>query len=120
MKKYLRLGEIPKNERSFKFNKITWDQRDQLSDCDDIWSEVETSIKYCNSWKGYNIEELFEKGVSVFEIDENNKPILNNKNLEHSYMWRSESSAYIVTGDEVGKGEDGEPIIKNVKIIEKL
>ncbi len=32
----------------------------------------------------------------------------------------SESPVYLVTGEEAGRGSDGEPLLKNVKILAKL
>lgn len=81
MKRYIRFGEIPKNERSTNY-----------------------------------FTKEYEKGVSVF--DENLE--LTNLRLVSSLANRIGTKAYIVTGDEVGKGNDGEPLIINVKVIEEF
>lgn len=36
------------------------------------------------------------------------------------YYIMSESPVYLVTGEEIGKGSDGEPLLKNVKMLAKL
>lgn len=60
-----------------------------------------------------------ENGVSVFELKDG-KPVLNNLQLVDSYAGRSDSQAFIVTGEEIGIGNDGEPLLKNVKYISKI
>lgn len=84
-----------------------------------------------------------EKGVSVFELEEINSvfrlvfpvyikdnEILNLDYTPEGYVndftmfWNmfvnGEIPAYIVSGNEICKGSDGEPILENVKIINKL
>jgi len=39
---------------------------------------------------------------------------------ENLYRLCKALKIYVVTGDEIGKGSDNEPLLKNVKIIEKL
>lgn len=84
-----------------------------------------------------------EKGVSVFELTKvdgklrllfpvyiEDELIVNNDNTpeacssDFEMLWwrfyKDKIPAYIVTGDEVGFGSDGEPLLKNIKIINKL
>ena len=61
-----------------------------------------------------------EQGASVFELDLNGKPVLNNLQLVDSFSGRREMTAFIVTGEEVGTGQDCEPLLKNVEYIEKV
>lgn len=84
MKEYLRLGELPENEKSWNFFK-----------------------------------EEYENGVSVFNLVDN-KPVLENMQLIDSFSGRFDKDAFIVTGEEIGVGEDGEPLLVNVKIIKKV
>lgn len=70
--------------------------------------ENEKSINY--------FENDYEIGVSVF--DENLS--LSNLRLISSLAVRIGQKAYIVEGEEVGIGNDGEPLIVNVKIIEEF
>ena len=67
-----------------------------------------------------NIDDVLEKGVSVFEIDERNNPILSNEKLRKSYESRKDRKMYLVNGDVVGIGQDGEPLLKNVTIVKEL
>ncbi|ULQ49069.1 hypothetical protein [Liquorilactobacillus nagelii] len=69
--------------------------------------------------KSWNfIEEKYENGVSAFELADG-KPVFSNLQLISSFTSRRDDDAYIVTGDKVGVGFDGEPLLKNVKIIKK-
>ena len=60
-----------------------------------------------------------EKGISVFEIDNNKNILLSNLRLISSLVNRLDTKAYIVTGDAIGIGNDGEPLLNDVKIIEE-
>ena len=101
MKKYIRFGNIPENEASG-----IW--------CDDI-----------------KVGE--EKGVSVYDavmIDGQWRVVLpfplNKKAVGfdlYNFIGGKENGdfpMYLVQGDEVGKGSTNEPLLKNIKIIEKL
>ena len=111
MKKYIRFGEIPPNERSVNFIKMTLDQVDAFS-----WAIG--AMKAEEAYTEYVPEKALEPGVSVFEMDKNGNPLLKNIGLVRSYCKRAEDEkAYIVTGDPVGTGHDGDILIKNVNII---
>lgn len=60
----------------------------------------------------------FEDGVSVFELVDG-KPAIDNLQLIDSFAGRYELPAFIVTGEEISKGHDGEPILTNVNYVEK-
>lgn len=97
---YLRFGEIPDDEKSINYLKLSFRQMEILN-----YGEYPESAK--------------EIGVSVFEIDKNRMPILNNLQLCSSLASRLGAKAYIVTGDIIGTGNDGEPLLKNVQVISK-
>ena len=102
MKKYIRFGEIPPNERSVNFIKMTLDQVDAFS-----WAIGAMSAE--EAYAEYVPEKALEPGVSVFEMDEKGDPLLKNIGLVRSYCKRAEDEkAYIVTGDPVGTGHDGD------------
>lgn len=110
---FLRFGEIPKNEKSINFLKLTFDEIDEFQD-------------YVNML-GYNeaIENIpeyaLEDGVSCFSLDETGKPILNNMRLLKSFCLRiNKEKAYIINAEQTGIGNDGEPLVKNIKITEML
>jgi len=57
-----------------------------------------------------------ENGVSVFDL-ENGLPILNTLQLVDDFSGRYGKPYFFVTGEEIGKGFDGEPVLNNVEII---
>lgn len=65
-----------------------------------------------------------EVGVSVFEYIEGRGIIVpDNKDAQDDFFTLSKSywkPAYLVTGDEVGIGRDGEPLLKNVKVVKTI
>lgn len=70
--------------------------------------------------KSYNfITKKYEEGVSVFGL-KGNTPILENLQQIDSFSGRYTLPSFIVSGDVVGTGFDGEPILKNVKYIKKI
>lgn len=70
--------------------------------------------------ESYNfLTKEHENGVSVFELN-GETPILNNLQLIDSFSGRHELPAFIVTGERVGTGFDGEPLLKNVSYVEKI
>ena len=72
----------------------------------------EKSINYFSNKK--------EEGVSVFELSSNDTIIFKNLQLISSFAARLEAPIYIVTGDIVGIGNDGEPLLKDVIILEEI
>lgn len=95
---YLRFGEIPKDEQS--------------------------SIHYRSYYCGK------EKGVSVYHCTFiNHKPHIilpmpcsegAVDTLTGFLFYSSKKPIYLVTGDEIGTGHDGEPLIQNIKIIKDI
>lgn len=61
-----------------------------------------------------------EEGVSVFKADDNGMPILENAEQAKSLWARLNRQHYLVTGEVVGVGQDGEPLLKNVKVVRRL
>lgn len=99
MKKYIRLGEIPAGGKSINFLKLTKNQKDNFC---------------CASIP----EECKECGVSVFMIGNDGMPVFENLRQVSSFCCRyGNKRIYEVTGEEVGSGQDGEPLLSNVKII---
>lgn len=110
---FLRFGEIPKNENSINFLKLTFDEIDEVQDYVDMlgYDEAIENIP----------EYALEDGVSCFSLDEAGKPILNNMRLLKSFCSRiNEEKAYIIDAEQIGIGNDGEPLVKNIKITEML
>lgn len=92
-KLYIRYGEIPPDEKSKIHNRA-----------------------------GEIIGE--EAGVSVFEYIEGRGIVIpNNEKARDDFFMLSKmywKNHYLVSGDEVGIGSDGEPLINNIKIIKLL
>ena len=110
MKKYLRFGEIPKNERSINFLKMNFSQKDDFT-----WYKETHGIDEAMQ---HVPEKALENGVSVFEMGKDGMPILHNMRECNSLACRIGYKIYQVTGDEVGHGNDGEPLIRSV-VVEK-
>ena len=99
-KRYIRFGDIPENEAS------------------GVWCDT--------------IKVREEKGVSVYDavmIDDQCRivlpfPIKKEVGFDlYNFIGGTENGnipMYLVEGDEVGKGSTNEPLLKNVRIIQKL
>lgn len=109
MKKYLRFGIIPKCGKSIDFIKLSLDDNSDFSYLLGVGA-IEDAYDCIP-------EKCFEKGVSVFELDEEGSPILDTEELINDYNFRIERGdvGMIVTGEEVGRGRSGEPLPTNIK-----
>lgn len=111
-KKYIRFGEVPKSEKSVNFIKLSFDESAGFN------YEVEQG----NIDEAYDLvsPDALEDGVSVFDCDKHSMmPILSNLRLVKSLLARLDSAIYLVEGEEVGRGQDGEPLIRSVTIVKK-
>ena len=134
MKKYMRFGNIPTSERSINFLALTFEQNEDLTEDiivnneEDPAGYLEWLVEAANEgrrdrkWKKVNLEEAIEKGVSAFEMDDNGNAIADNEQLKKDLEFRikENSACYIITGEEIGRGKSGEPLLKNIQIIEKI
>lgn len=81
-------------------------------------------IRFCkipHDERSYNfMRNRKEEGVSVFKADTNNMPIIENAEQAKSLWARLHRRHYLVTGDIVGYGQDGEPLLQNVKVVRRL
>lgn len=81
-------------------------------------------IRFCkvpHDERSYNfMRNEKEIGVSVFKADINNMPILDNAEQAKSLWARLHRRHYLVTGEVVGTGQDGEPLLQNVKVVRRL
>lgn len=111
MKRYLRFGEIPPGEKSVNYLKMSGKEKDQFN------LILEDSPEEAFDLIGNDQKEA---GVSVFEIGTDGFPIFENLKQAASFCCRAgELPAFEVTGQEVGKGQDGEPLICGVKKIKR-
>lgn len=110
-KKYIRFGEVPKSEKSVNFINLSFDESANFN------YEVEQG----NIDEAYSLipPDALEDGVSVFDCDKHSIPILSSLRLVKSLLARLDSAIYLVEGEEVGRGQDGEPLIRSVTIVKK-
>ena len=105
---YLRFGEVPKNRKSINFLKMSIKQQEDFTffcengDMEEAYACVP--------------ESAYEAGLSVFEMNAEKMPVISNLQLVTSLLSRIDDVIYEVSGEEIGKGNDGEPLINNVKI----
>ena len=106
---YIRFGEIPKDEKSKKGNGCIGDGYECIG---------------------------YEKGVSVWNavlLDDGYRLVapINGNSCTHGdfssmafpdncYGCDENQKIYVVIGDEVGRGTDNEPLLKNIEIVEEL
>lgn len=111
-KKYIRFGEIPKCEKSVNFIKLSFDES----------AGFNYEIEQGNIGEAYDLapSDALEDGVSVFDCNGDSfLPVLSNLRLVKSLLARLDSAIYLVEGEEVGRGQDGEPLIRSVTIVKK-
>lgn len=101
MKKYIRFGNIPINERSGIYR----------GDEGKIGEEIGVSCYDC-AWINGEYRVLLPSRPSRYTC-----PTLHN--LFDKYV-SGKLNMYIVAGIEVGKGQDNEPLLRNVEIIEEV
>lgn len=109
-KTYIRLGEIPEDGRSVNFLKMTGTQKDAFRDAEIEGSDARADIP----------EECKEGGVSVFLTGKDGMPVFENLRQVSSFCCRYGSEKiYEVTGEEVGSGQDGEPLLSGIEILRR-
>ena len=111
MKHYLRFGEIPESGKSVNFLKMGLRRSEDFNYCMSI-GDIEGAFECVP-------EDAFEEGISVFSIDKNGMPELSNLQLACSMLSRIDDAIYEVTGEEIDTGNDGEPILKDTKIVKR-
>ena len=122
---YIRFGKYSKSGKSLNFTKIKPDHRR------DIWEELEFDPNqdiidiierykrlFPNEWT-YSLNEIFESGISCFEMS-GGLPVLSNIKLYIALAIRLDDPIYILEGDQIGKGQDQEPIISNIRKSEEI
>ncbi len=109
--RYLRFGYLPKNGKSINFLKLTNSQNEDFTYSCEVSSYEEALAELP--------ENCFENGLSVFEIDENGMPKLDSLQLVSSMLARIDSKVFEISGERVGTGNDGEPLIAVEKVEKK-
>ena len=114
---YFRFGKIPENEKSLNWFRLSFREQEDVSFALSMGDDLENAL-----WKARVDEDrdgLFENGVSAFKADEDGMPIIENLQQLVSMAERIGKTAYTMTGEEVGKGTDGEPIVRNVSNVKE-
>lgn len=109
--KYLRFGEIPASGKSINFLKMTYEQQAE-------YTYFAENGDYDHAFEIVP-EDAFEAGLSVFEKGKNGMPVLPNLQSVTTLLARLDCVIWEVSGDEIARGNDGEPLITNVKIEKK-
>ena len=103
---YIRIGEIPSDEKS------------RIHRGDAIIGEEEgVSVYNCVELNGFYHIVM---PLPMKEGQGNTYECLIQNVTECRYKILNPCKVYLVTGDEVGKGSDNEPVIRNVRIIKDI
>ena len=106
MKKYIRFGEIPQNERSGIY-------RGDIKIGEELGVSVYDTIYFEGKWRIVLPENLSSKMAnSLYSIL--------NSALQDEWKVETPCEVFLVIGDEIEKGSDNEPLIRNVRILEKI
>lgn len=102
---YIRIGEIPVDERS----KIHLGDKNEYENGVSVWNAVKLE-------DGYHLVAPLHGNTCTYT------DFISDAFPEEWYgkLLPDSLKIYVVTGDEIGKGSDNEPLLKNVKIIEEL
>jgi len=108
MKQYIRFGEIPKDELSNRGNGIVGDGYEMVGKEKgvSVWNCVIIDNEYC----------LVAPHPTKYTYGD----FCSGAFPDNCYGCSKTDKIYVVTGEEVGKGADNEPVIRNVRIIEEL
>ena len=96
--KYLRFGKIPRIGKSINFFRMTNQQVEDFTFCIEI-DDIEQAYKYVPA-------EAYEIGLSVFEINFDGFPVINNMRSILSLCARLEEPVFLVEGEKVGEGNE--------------
>lgn len=108
---FIRFGQIPANGKSIVWYRLTLDEQ----------HDINYSLKYTCSTLEDALREnhidterknLWEDGLSVFALDEDGMPRIDNLQQAVSLASRIDDTPYIVTGTQTSTGTDNEPIVK--------
>jgi len=106
---YIRFGEIPENEKSKRGNGLSGDGFE--------WIGYEEGVSVWNAAllsDGYHlVAPLHPNSCTYGDFTRMAFP-------DECLGCNPNEKIYVVTGNEVGKGADNEPLIKNIKIIKEL
>ena len=102
---YIRIGEIPVDERS----KIHLGEKEKYEEGVSVWDAVKLEDGF------HLVAPLHGNSYTYTDFIAHAFP-------EEWYgkLLPNTLKIYVVTGDEIGKGSDNEPLLRNVKILKEL
>lgn len=117
---YLRFGEIPTGGRSecHTLTHGTW--------YDGAWDDLDDDRRAGFLAAGYSVDggTIYEPGVSAFPLDWESAPDDEELTFDATSsrpddidFYMDGRSAYLVTGEEIGRGMNDEPLLKNAAVI---
>ncbi len=113
--KYFRFGKVPESGRSLNWFRLSFREQEDVGYDLKMGDSLEEAL-----WKA-GVDEsrdgLLEDGVSVFELDSDGMPKIQNLQQLVSMVSRIGQTAYIMDGVKVGTGTDAEPLIKDIENI---
>ena len=118
---FIRFGQVPEEGRSINWKALSFRQQSSVTYSLRMGDSIEEAI-----WKEFAFtgdEEpvgLWEAGISAFRADENGLPMIENEDLRKSLEARIGDELFAIDADEIGTGADGEPLLANIRKIEKI
>lgn len=109
MKHFIRFGKIPTSGRSVNFLKLGIEKSEDFA-------YARKNISVDVAYAGVP-EAALEAGVSCFEISCDRMPVASNVALVRDLAGRIGEPIYEVLGEEVGRGVDGEPLVRIEKVL---
>lgn len=106
MKRYIRFGDVPKNERSGIY-------RGDMKIGEELGVSVYDTIYLDGNWR-IVLPEKLRSGMAHTLYG------LLNSVLQDEFKVNNSIKVFLVTGNEVGRGSDNEPLLRNVSIIKEL
>lgn len=105
---YIRFGEIPADERSNRGNGVAGDGYEVIGKEKgvSVWNCMVIDGEYCLVAPHPTKYTYGDFCAGAFP--------------DNCYGCCKSDKIYVVTGDEVGKGADNEPLLRNVRIIDEL
>ena len=119
--KYVRFGEIPEDEESANFTKLS---RDQLEDVSFYMRTEGLTPRQAMEKAGVNPEGKFEHGVSSFFLDEEGLPKIETASQLKTFWGHAHGigtkldlneKMFSYNGGQSGTGADREPIVRDLK-----
>lgn len=110
---YIRFGDVPGNEKSLNWFALSFDQQSDVEYELSYGVSLEEALK--RAGVDLNKKGLFEEGVSVFKLDSDGLPKIDNLQQLETMSERIGQKVYTMKGKQRTTGTDNEPVIGGVK-----